>query len=178
MIEKLTYDTRRASWIHNNQSVTVDLDEIIMVRMQEKHVTISCGKNYITHRMYHYSFDGYLLFYYNKNSGDIEWSHAEKTYKVHVDSLCLSSYYPNKNVILIMYDENERKVKVIDLNGKELSFAVAPNGYKMMYFQENSGQIYVVCDGNKDQADQFGRNRMNFRLDIDTGELTLVGLGY
>ena len=95
-----------------------------------------------------------------------------------IENLIQVGYFSNKQLLLIMYGSNEREVVGLDIEGNFLYNIDSPIGYKMIYFQETSDNVLIVCDGDENHKDKYGRSRMNFELDILTGKLILKGLAY
>ncbi|MEH7505456.1 hypothetical protein V7152_26260 [Neobacillus drentensis] len=49
-----------------------------------------------------------------------------------------------------------------------------PNGYSMEYLTEIDQSPVVVCEGDENHVDNFGRGRMNFFINLKTEQLKKV----
>ncbi|WP_077320212.1 hypothetical protein [Virgibacillus proomii] len=174
MINNLVFNNKYVSWSFKNKEVKIEIEDIIIATENNinNYVVISSGKNFITEKVFYHHFDGSLLMFYNLKTGLIQWEHNKNDIEITVDSLIQVGYYPYKKLILIMYKTKDREVIALDLKGDYLYEVSPPNGYKMMYFQEFTDHISIVCDGDDKHQDKFGRNRVNFKLDILNGNLT------
>ena len=66
----------------------------------------------------------------------------------------------------------------VDLKNEFLHEVNKPKGFQLAYFEETKNNILIVCNGDTENTDKFGRDQKNFILDISTGELQENGIAY
>ncbi|MDE7223157.1 MAG: hypothetical protein K2O34_05195 [Acetatifactor sp.] len=87
-------------------------------------------------------------------------------------------FFPQKGRIFVIVAHNEQELQGYTLEGKQIFAASSPLEFEMQYFITANDKVMVVCDGNGENADKYGRFRYNFYLDTDTGELTKESIAY
>lgn len=172
------YSKTNISWEFNRELVRFELENIIYAAYvnRQNYINIQVGLNFITTEEYFHDLDGKLLLHYNQNSGLIEWNYKNISERMIVENLSNVGFFPNQGIVLVR--NNDGRVKIINLLTKELCDVKAPDGHEMIYFQESDQGITIVCDGDENHTDKYGRNRHNFELDIETGNLKHKGLSY
>ena len=178
MIRNLKYSYEQVSWTYKQNEVNLKLNDVIFASedTENSYVYIDCGENYETKKVYFFDFNGNLLMNYDLENGHITWKVDSFAKEIHIPKLLLVGYFPRKELLLIMYQGRHREVIAFDINGEFLFEVTKPEGCEMMYFQEFSDYVTVVCDGDDSQTDKFGRRRFNFKLNLKTGDLIRKGL--
>ncbi|MDY0406299.1 hypothetical protein P5G51_013670 [Virgibacillus sp. 179-BFC.A HS] len=111
------------------------------------------------------------MMFYDLKLGLIRWNEKGRSQELTIKDLIQVGYFPRKRTILIMRNTSKREVIGLDLEGNFLYDVHPPKGYVMIYFQEFADYLSIVCDGDKNHEDKFGRNRINFKLDTIDGSL-------
>ncbi|CCO10748.1 hypothetical protein BN424_1251 [Carnobacterium maltaromaticum LMA28] len=99
-------------------------------------------------------------------------------YEENVTNLENVGFYLSKGIILIMYKANENEAFFVDLKNEFLHEVNKPKGFQLAYFEETKNNILIVCNGDAENTDKFGRDQKNFILDISTGELQENRIAY
>lgn len=174
MIRDLQYSKEQVSWTFKQKEVILKLNNVIFASedIENNYISIDCGGNFETKKVYLFDFSGNLLLNYDIEKGCIAWNYNSTEKQMDIQNLLLVGYFLQKNLLLIMYQGRYREVVAFDLNGDFLFEVIKPKGFEMMYFQEFPHYISIVCDGDDSQVDKFGRGRFNFKLDVETGCLT------
>lgn len=178
MIKNLQYSNEEVSWTFRKNEVHVKLNNAFFASVdhENNYIYVDCGENYETKQVYIFDFNGNILLNYDIEKGNIIWKFDNLEKEIQIQNLLLVGYFPRKNLLLIMYQGKQREVVAFDLDGEFLYEVIKPDGFEIMYFQEFTDYVSVVCDGDDNQVDKFGRGRFNFKLDIKTGNLTIKGL--
>lgn len=181
MTINIDFNDSTVEWYYNGNPIFIKLGNIIIASLDELNnlVLVQTGDDFIVEREYIYNLNGDLLMFNDKKIGLVEWSSSkDKKELLKVDNLIQVGYYPAMNLVLIMYLANNKEIMALNLNGEYLYEIKEPANYKMMYLQQFRNYISVVCDGDSNYRDDFGRGRINFKLDIQTGTLIKEGLSY
>ncbi|UFT98803.1 hypothetical protein KO561_16640 [Radiobacillus kanasensis] len=180
MIDKLFYQSNQVSWSFLDKKVSVELDHIITAseNTTNRYIIIDTGEKFISTRVYYYSFDGNLLMMYDLPKGLLEWSFNGHINKITTEELRDVGYFISNKTILIMSQLEKTNITALNLNGDYLYEISSLEGYEMKFFQELPEHVSIVCDGDTNHIDKFGRNRVNFKLDISTGKLSKGGIAY
>lgn len=180
MVENLSVNSNDISWDSNNKNILIKVDNAFFASEDKKneYIYIESGKNFIKDRVCYYDFNGNLDFLYDLKSGVIEWTYNDEKRKLVLNNLKEVGYYPKKNRILVLFSDEAPKAQGYNLSGEYLYHIDAPTGYGMVYFGESDDSLLVVCDGDKQNEDKFGRFRVNFKIDIINGNLTKGNLAY
>jgi len=178
MIRDLQYSKDQVSWTFKQKEVILKLNNVIFASedIENNYISIDCGKNFETEKVYLFDFSENLLLNYDIEKGRIAWKYNSSEKEIDIQNLLLVGYFLQKNLLLIMYQGRHREVAAFDLNGDFLFEVIKPEGFEMMYFQEFPHYVSIVCDGDDSQVDKFGRGRFNFKLDVETGYLTKESL--
>lgn len=172
---QLMFNQGEVSWIHDGQKIVVRVKDFIYATKKEgQYVYIECGKNHLLDNAYYYDLTGNLILFYRIDEEILRIGNK----RLHINDLKLASFYPNQNIILLLVGDRKKKIIGYNLEGIQLFETESPIGFEMKYFQTNGKEIYVVCDGDKQYADKYGRISYNFLIELRTGKLTKGTLAY
>lgn len=150
-----------------------------MVKKDEEIVYVEAGTNFITEKVFSFLYNGDLLFSYDKTLGNIEWNHNGKVLKKAVENIKQASYYPNEKRILVLINRNHEDIIIgFDIHGDEVFEIKSPAGYSMEYLTDINHSPVVVCEGDENHVDSFGRGRVNFFIDLSNAKLEKGNLSY
>ncbi|MEK3952114.1 MULTISPECIES: hypothetical protein [Psychrobacillus] len=180
MINNLLYNSHLVSWVFEGKEVGINIENLFFASVDEnnEYVYVNAGENYIKDKVYYFNFDGTLKMYYDLFTGSIKWDYKEEKQTLVIKDLIEIGYFPKKEIILVLFNEDKREVIGLNLAGEYLYEIEKPVGYRMMYFEEFPDNVAVVCDGGELQEDRFGRSRTNFLLNQDDGTLYKGNLAY
>ncbi|MBT2719732.1 MULTISPECIES: hypothetical protein [unclassified Bacillus (in: firmicutes)] len=180
MVDKLNWDQNEISWYFGHDIVK-RINNIILasVKKDRKIIFIEAGTNFITEQVYYFLYNGDSFFMYDKISGIVEWNANGALTKKKVDNIKQVSYYPDEQRILIL-KMNDYGSSILGLDLMEdLVFEISePKGYRMEYLSEINQAPVVVCEGDENHVDTFGRGRMNFFINLKTAQLKKGNLAY
>lgn len=179
-MENLIYSSELISWTFNEEKIEIKLNNVFFASYNEesKLVYAEVGKNFIKTSVHYFELDGTCRMIYNLETGEIKWLHQGISKFLKFDELVQVGYFPFKNLLLVMLNKLRKDVIALDLDGEFLYEVEKPLGYEILYFQEFPSYIAVVCEGDKNHEDQYGRSRFNFKLHLTTGILEKEDLAY
>ncbi|MBO0413771.1 hypothetical protein JZO81_22275 [Enterococcus hulanensis] len=179
-MENLNFSNDLVEWTFNNEKIRVPSEHAIIASIDNlnNYVVIETGEQFITNRIYFYSFSGEQLLFCDKQNGLINWNVDSKQHNVEIPNILNIGFFLKKKVIIVMYLANEKEAIIFDLDGNFLCEVEKVSNYEMIYFQEYPDYISIVMEGNSDTEDKFKRSSKNFKLDVLTGELEEAGLSY
>nr|WP_315528685.1 hypothetical protein [Carnobacterium maltaromaticum] len=180
MIRNFHFDFAQVNWLFKGREINIKMENIIFSSIDKinNQVSVKVGKNFISESEYYYDFSGNLLFELHKMNGEIKWCHNGELFKQTVLNIENIGFYTNKGIILIMYKANENEAFFVDLKNEFSHEINKPKGFQLAYFEETKNNILIVCNGDTEKTDKFGRYQKNFILDISTGELQENGIAY
>lgn len=175
-------DTGIVSWFYNEKMIERKFDSIYFasINLDEKQVYVEAGKNYSQDEICYLSFEGELIFIFNKIENKIKWKVLNNSIEVNCEGLKHAKYFKSQAVILVISIINQAKENLIcyDVEGNLLFEKESPLGYKYVYLSSFEGTPSVVCEGGDLKVDSFGRNTWHYIINIKTGELLKGGLAY
>jgi hypothetical protein len=180
MIENLSVVNGCVKWKYKGRNVILEIENAFFAKeRKESHlIKVDSGIGFIENKVYYYTYDGNLELYYDLESGVVEWIYEGLRKNLVVDNMIQAVYFPQKCRMFILCDGNEQELYGYTLAGECLFKVKQPIGFKMVYCTRAEDQIWVVCDGDKENEDQYGRSRYNFLLDTDNGCLSKLSLAY
>ncbi|WP_010050380.1 hypothetical protein [Carnobacterium maltaromaticum] len=180
MLNGFCFDSNKVEWFINEKKVEKKLDNIIFCSIDKinNQVFVQTGNDFVTENVYYFDFLGNLSLEFHKKNGKIQWNYNNKMYEENVTNLENVGFYLSKGIILIMYKANENEAFFVDLKNEFLHEVNKPKGFQLAYFEETKNNILIVCNGDAENTDKFGRDQKNFILDISTGELQENGIAY
>lgn len=180
MVKDIKIVSNKVFWFFDNKRITIEIEDAFFVseRKEIQLIEIEAGKNFIRNRVYYYNFTGEPVLYYDLELGIVEWSFQGNIKKITVKNMKQVSFFPQEQRVFIICSCGKQELLGYDLEGNYLFKTNAPSEFEMLYFAKLRDNIMVVCDGNKNQEDQYGRFRYNFLIDTNTGKLTKGSLAY
>lgn len=179
-MKNLIYNNDLISWNYGQNTIKIEIKDIFFTSYNEetKLIYAETGQNFIKQSVLYFDLDGNNVMNYNFETGEINWMYHEISNHLKFDELIQVGYFPLKNLLLIMLNKSKRDVIALDLDGEYLYEVEKLIDFEMLYFQEFPDYIAIVCEGSKNQEDKYGRNRFNFKLNLDTGILDKEDLAY
>ena len=180
MIENLMVTSGSVNWNFNNKEISIEIENAFFAsEIKETNlIKIDCGKNFIESKVYYYNFEGNLELSYNLYTFTIEWFFRDVKKRLVIANINQVEFFLQYKRFFVLSGSEEQKIYGYRIDGKQLFEVNAPEGFKMLYFTRIKEQVVIVCDGDKEQKDAFGRYRYNFFLNIDSGKLTKGDLAY
>lgn len=180
MVENLRIDSGKVSWIYNLKEINIEIEDAFFVSKSDETelITINTGKDFIGKKIYYYDYNGNFILTYDLELGTITWVYQGLRKNLNINNLKHVGYYPQNQRIFILCQNGKQELQGYNLDGKLLFSVNAPFGFEMRYFVQIDDQIAVVCDGDQNQQDEYGRFRFHFLIDIDNGRLTKGTLAY
>lgn len=180
MIENLNVISGCVTWKNKGSNIILKIEDAFFATENEELelIHIESGKNFMASKVYYYSYDGNLELYYDLNLNIVDWTYQGKQKNLIINHLKQAIYFPQKQRIFILSDGDRQELYGYNLLGDCLFKVNQPIGFKMLYFTWIKDEISIVCDGDKNYEDQYGRSRYNFLLDINNGNLSKGSLAY
>lgn len=180
MIENLNVSSGCVTWKSNERTIILNVKDAFFATEDEKLelIQVESGKNFLATKVYYYSYDGNLELYYDLNLSVVNWIYQGKQKNLFINQLKQVIFLPQKQKIFILSDGEKQELYGYNLIGDYLFKVNQPVGFKMQYFACSKDQISIVCDGDKNHEDQYGRSRYNFLLDVNNGNLSKGNLAY
>lgn len=183
IVKDFIWNSNSVSWSNHEEMIELNLSNIQFATLdqQNKYVYVECGKDLSSKtQFYYFLFDGRRIFGYDKINGLISWLYNERLVEVECEDILTSKLEMKDAIILVISRDQQEKEKLtgFTLDGVLLFEKEPPKGYHFLYFSTVSNKPSVVCAGERDQADKFGRNDWHFKIDTKTGELLKSNLAY
>lgn len=180
MIKDIKIESNKVLWTFENRTITLELEDVFWAseRKETHFIEIETGKNFKQKKVYFFNYAGEQILYYDLDAGTVEWSLQENRKKITVENMNQVGFFPQEKRIFIISSCGNQELLGYDTNGNYLFKVKNPSGFKMLYFSILRHDIIVVCDGEENQEDKYGRFRYNFFIDINTGKLTKGGVAY
>lgn len=180
MVESLRIDSGKVSWIYNLKDINIEIEDAFFVSKSDETelITINSGKDFIGKKIYYYDYNGNLILSYDLELGTIVWVYQGLRKNLNISNLKDVGFFPQKQRILVLCQYEKQELHGYNLDGQLLFSVNDPPEFEMRYFVQIDDQIAVVCDGNQNQQDEYGRFRFHFLIDLDNGRLTKGTLAY
>lgn len=164
MIADLQWTEHQVNWQYDNKKIEINVEAVFFATIVKDGnlICIQSGKNYIEEKIYFYNYDGEFVLSYDLEEKIINWIYLNKKAICSVPGLNQAMYNKDTEHILILYDN--KVVRTMASNGEVLCENNAPNGYICKYLSWIEGKPVVVCDGDENHQDKFGRFRVNFYI--------------
>ncbi len=141
-------------------------------------IRIEAGESFNTEKVYYYTYEGELLALYDLVCGIIKWKNQDKEIIITIEKLKQVGYFPNEHRIMVLCGDKQQELRGYSIEGKQLFSKIFLENFKMLYFTKINDAIAVVCDCDEKEADEYGRFRYNYIVNVNTGELEKYGLAY
>lgn len=181
MISNLKISSNSVSWNFDDKEIVISADNVFFAAENKmlNFVKIDTGRNFVEKKVFFYNYDGLLKLCYDLELGTVEWIWGGINRYLCVTNLDQVGFFPQKGRLFIVANNGKKQeLHGYTLEGKLLFTTSCPSGYQMKYFTIADKKIIIVCDGNKENEDEYGRFRYNFYLDIDNGEFTKGNIAY
>ncbi len=153
-------DNRIVNWKYENKSYSYVVEGIIFATESNDMIFLEIYEN----KTFSYRF-------INLNGKDILWYDENGNLKLFdSDGHCINEHRYNelktvkvsKDNIYLMY---KNRISVLSRKGDEISKISPPFGYIFYRFIDGE-KLSVICQGNNNTADKYGRNDWNFKYDF------------
>jgi len=183
-IENFIWDKKNQSlsWSYNGNMIKKIFENMNFANydLNNNYVLVKIGKEFKVEQVYYLSFEGKQIFAFDKINDKVEWKQKDRLVEVDCKDIVHANIYFEQDVILVISGEsqNNRLLKGYGKDGKELFIKKPPQGYTFNYLSALKNQPAVVCNGGKENADQYGRSSWYFSIDFKTGDMSKENLAY
>ena len=128
----------------------------------------------------YYNLKGKLIYSYARKSGKVVCYDNAKLKDFIVADLISVKYCEKYKRFIAQVGIKRANSRMIVLNnvGDILYEVKSPMHYTFYSLSENGNEIEIICQGDEEMADKFGRNDWRFSIDVLTGELIKQSLSY
>ncbi len=183
-VENFIWDNENqcVSWSYNGKVFKKKFENahFASLNTQKSFVYVEAGQNYSQDQVYYLSFDGNLIFSFDKVSNKIRWQHNGSQVEANCINLENAQFYGDFNIIIAISGTTklDKRMKGYSLDGKLLFEKEPPQGYSFMYLSTSDNKPAIVCDGGKENADKYGRSSWYYIIDTKTGDMLKGSLAY
>ena len=183
-VENFIWDSesQSVSWTYNGKEVKEKFENahFASLNTQKNFIYVEAGQNFSQDQIYHLSFDGKLMFSFDKVSGKVSWQHQARLIEVNCKNIVSAQLYTEQDVFIVVSvpNQTDKRLQGFALDGSLLFEKDPPQGYDFMYLSISRNQPSVVCDGGKSNSDAYGRSTWHFAIDTKTGDMTKENLAY
>lgn len=160
----LDYSEKEIKWNYNTKNYIYKVDDIEFVTESCQYIYIEINKD--TGYEYRYiDLKGNDICWYNENNDISIFDRGSKIRKdIHMSEI--RDVMIIKDMIYVMKGKSE--VLQFDAKGDINTVIIAPQGYRYYRFT-GSDKLEVVCEGNEQTVDKFGRNdwRFEYNFQVD-----------
>lgn len=128
----------------------------------------------------YYDLKGKLIYSYARKSGKVVCYDNAKIDEFIVNDLISIKYCKKHKRFVTQVGTKRINSRMFLLNnvGDTLYEVKAPMHYTFYSLSENDNEIEIICQGDEQMADKFGRNDWRFSIDVLLGELIKQSLLY
>lgn len=184
-VENFSWDNENqcVSWLYNGKVFNEKFENahFASLNTEKSFVYIEAGHNYSQDQVYYFSFDGSLIFSFDKVSNKIRWQHKGNQIEVSCVNLENAMLYSEFDVIIAIVGINQldKRIRCYSTDGKFLFEKEPPQGYSFLYLSTTpDNKPTIVCDGGKENADKYGRSSWHYIIDTKTGDMIKGSLAY
>ena len=183
-IENFFWDkvNHSVSWSYNGKDIKENYENMFFATadLEKEYIFIEAGQNYSQDQIYYISFDGKLIFSFDKVVDKISWQHKNQLIEISKKNIVNAQMYFNNDIIMaiIVNSQNDKKIVGYTLDGSVLFQKEPPIGYQFMRLSMSKNIPTVVCDGGDANADAYGRSEFHFKIDTKTGDMIKGSLAY
>lgn len=175
-------EKRSVSWQFNGKHITKRYDDAYFSSLnnEKQYVVVEAGQNYSQDRIFYLSFEGKEIFNIDMVNDMMSWQLQDELIQVNCKNIVSAQIYMEQDVVLVISKENrvENVLKGYAMDGTLLFVKHPPQGFGFAYLSTIRNQPSVVCNGDKDNTDGYGRNSWNFIINTKTGDMTKGNLAY
>ncbi|WP_339158198.1 hypothetical protein MKX50_01365 [Paenibacillus sp. FSL W8-0186] len=173
---------RSVSWLYNGKHITKKYDNAYFASLnnEKQYVVVEAGQNYSPDLIFYLSFEGKQIFNLDKVNDKISWQLQDHLIQVNCKNILNAQIYPEQGVAIVISKENqfEKVLKGYAMDGTLLFVKHPPQGFDFSYLSTLKNQPSVVCEGDEDHTDVYGRSGWSFIIDTKTGDMTKGNLAY
>ena len=168
-------------WTIDGKPRNATYENIIEARVDKENtcIFISQGEKFIANKVNYLSNLGEIIYSCNDITSELFFGESNKT--LHLRSrIYASRLFKKYNIILVTIGQQRTNQELFgfDMTGNIVFQRKLPEGYVAGYFSILNDKPSLICDLPEVDADKYGRNRFNFRIDLMTGELSNKTLAY
>lgn len=128
----------------------------------------------------YYDLKGRLIYSYARKSGKVVCYDNAKIDDFIVNDLISIKYCEKHKRFVTQVGTKRINSRMFVLNnvGDTLYEIKAPMHYTFYSLSENDNEIEIICQGDEEMADKFGRNDWRFSINVLSGELIKQSLSY
>ena len=168
-------------WEQDGQIVEIEIaDVLVATKYGLNKVYIKRLNNDKSEVNEYYDLKGRLIYSYTRKSGKVICYDNAKIHDFIVDDLISIKYCEKYKRFVAQVGIKRANIRIIVLNnvGDILYGVKSPIHYTFYSLSENQSKIEIICQGNEEMADKFGRNDWHFSIDVLSGELIKKSLSY
>lgn len=104
------------SWSYNGKDIKENYENMFFATadLEKKYIFIKAGQNYSQDQIYYISFDGKLIFSFDKVSGKISWQHKYQLVEVSKKNIEYAQMYFNHDIIMAITVKNKNDKKMVE----------------------------------------------------------------
>lgn len=180
MISALKMCSDHVSWQFHEMEIDLIIEDVFFITNNKELnlVRIESGEKFIANKVYYYTYEGEMKFFYDLKEGEIKINNQENNIQLTVKHLKQVGYFPNEQRIMILCGDQKQEIHGYTTDGMQVFCKCILENMKALYFTKIDGNIAVVCDCDEKSADEYGRVRYNYMIDSNNGELVRYGLAY
>ncbi|GAB5082283.1 hypothetical protein Osc1_14560 [Hominimerdicola sp. 21CYCFAH17_S] len=164
MIKNLSCKNGIVSW----NDIKLKIKNAFLATENKGIIQVKCGENYVEQEVQFYDEKGSMILKYNLITNTLLTTNRQ------IVLAEIEQVMPYNNKIVILCNKN----KIIVLNGDEEQEIRPINGYIFNYLTFENGNLIVICNGDKNHMDKFGRLTRKFNLDDMNCCLIDKGIAY
>lgn len=170
------------SWGYNGHHIINKYDNAYFasLNLENQYVIVEVGKNFTQDQLYYLSFNGKQIFLVDKVNDKVSWWLQDQLFEVNCEHILSAQIYFHEGVVIVISMENQigKSLKGYKMDGTLLFVKHPPEGFDFNYLSTFNKQPSVICSGDKDSIDAYGRNSWNFIINTRTGEMIKGNLAY
>ena len=178
----INYRNKIIYWKFNEKSIKIDKIDFIYAspNFKNKNIFIETNTLYPDYHCLYFSFQGELLFEFNKGIDLLKWKNTDKGVELLNQNIeAALPFFDYGTINIIKWDSSkQKKLLVYSISGEILFIYKPPIGYDFYYLSRSNNKPTVVCIADKEHEDKFGRNHFHFLIDNEKEDLVKESLAY
>ncbi|NLI59358.1 MAG: hypothetical protein GX387_12750 [Clostridium sp.] len=170
------YNDSEVTWNYNGRNIKYSKEGIEFASEDNNLIYIEVYHDGIYEYQY-VNFEGKLLFSYCIDTETVTIFEPDHRI-IKIPSMQDLSLSNNQSFFVLVGEGNDSRLREYNFQGEMVKEYLPPTGYSFYRIVEINPVIEVVCQGNEQFKDKFGRNDWNFTLDAETGEWKRSSLAY
>lgn len=164
MIKNLSCKNGIVSW----NDIKLKIKNAFLAIENKGIIQVKCGENYVENEVQFYDEKGFLILTCNLITNTILTTNRQ-IILTEIEQIVI-----NNNKIIVLCNKN----KIIVLTENKEQVIHPTNGYIFNYLTFENNNLIVICNGDKNHMDKFGRITRKFILDDINCCLIDKGIGY